>query len=313
VDRRLARREGGGTATAHALTAPREQTRARYPDARGDVDVRGVRIGYDVYGAGDPTLVLLPSWTIVHVRFWKAQIPYLARHYRVVTYDGAGNGLSERTLDRDAYSVEAATEAALAVMDATETERGVLVSLSQGGQWALWLAAHKPERVLGSLFIGPAVALGARDPERAAAFARFDEPYRSTEGWAKYNRYYWLDHYEDFLWFFFGRCFTEPHSTKQIEDCVAWGLETAPEVLLADADAPQPERAAFRSWCALVRCPTLVLHGDRDDIVPIRHGAALAKLLGGTLVTLEGSGHIPLVRDPVRVNLLIREFVESLR
>lgn len=290
-----------------------EQTRARYPDATGEVDVRGVRIGYEVYGAGEPTLVLLPTWTIVHSRFWKAQIPYLARHFRVVTYDGPGNGLSERTSDPGAYTVEAGAEAALAVMDATETEHGVLLSLSKGGQWALWLAAQRSERFLGSVFIGPAVALGPRRPERAAAFARFGEPYTSTEGWAKYNRYYWLDHYEDFLWFFFGRCFTEPHSTKQIEDCVNWGLETTPEILLADADAPHPDGEAFRSWCSRVRCPTLVIHGGADDVVPIAHGAALAELTRGTLVELEGSGHIPLARDPVRVNLLVRDFVESLR
>ena len=39
-----------------------------------------------------PTILLLPTWSIVHSRHWKAQIPYLARHFRVVTFDGRGNG-----------------------------------------------------------------------------------------------------------------------------------------------------------------------------------------------------------------------------
>ena len=43
------------------------------------------------------------------------------------------------------------------------------------------------------------------------------------EGWAKFNRHYWLEHYEDFAGFFFSQVFTEPHSTKQIEDSVGWG------------------------------------------------------------------------------------------
>lgn len=292
--------------------ATKEQTRARSPEEEGVVDVGGLRIGYEVFGSGEPTLLLLPTWTIVHSRFWKAQVPFLARRYRVVTYDGPGNGRSERTLDPTAYAVETEAEAALAVLDATGTERAVLLSLSQGGQWALWLAAHRSERVLGNVMIGAAVALGARSPERAAAFAAFDRPSETTEGWAKYNRYYWLDHYEDFAWFFFGRCFTEPHSTKEIEDCVGWALETTPEVLLADEDAPQPDEATFRSWCARVRCPTLVVHGTNDEIVPLRHAVALAEATGGTLQMLEGSGHIPLARDPVQVNLLVREFVESL-
>lgn len=298
--------------SASAAAPAREQTRAREPDEAGCATVAGARLGYEVFGAGDPTLLLLPTWTIIHSRFWKAQVPYLARRFRVVTFDGPGNGRSERPLDPTLYTVEAATEAALAVLDATGTERAVLVSLSQGGQCALSLAAHHPDRVLGNVLVGPAVALGERDPERAAAFAAFDRPYASTEGWGKYNRYYWLDHYEDFAWFFFGRCFTEPHSTKQTEDCVGWALETTAEILLADANSHRPDTETFRSWCASVRCPTLVVHGAADEIVPLRHAAALAEATGGGLVVMEGSGHIPLARDAVRVNLLVREFVESL-
>ena len=49
---------------------------------------------------------------------------------------------------------------------------------------------------------------------------------QTTRGWAKYNKYYWLEgDYSDFLRFFFSQMFTEPHSTKQIEDCVGWGHE----------------------------------------------------------------------------------------
>jgi pimeloyl-ACP methyl ester carboxylesterase len=295
------------------VARPREQTRARTPDEAGCVEIGGVEIGYEVFGTGYPTILLLPTWTIVHSRFWKAQVPYLARHHRVVTYDGPGNGRSERPLDAAAYTTEAVSAAALAVLDATGTEQAVLCSLSQGAQWALWLAAHRPERVLGSVFVAPALALGARDPEREAAFAAFGERYTSTEGWAKYNRSYWLDHYEDFAWFFFGRCFSEPHSTKQIEDCVGWALETTPEVLGVESEAPGPSTETCLRWCARVRCPTLVLHGDRDEVIPDRVGAALAEATRGTLVRLAGAGHIPLTRDPVRLNLLIREFVASLR
>jgi predicted glycosyltransferase len=62
-----------------------------------------------------------------------------------------------------------------------------------------------------------------------------------------------------------------------------------------------------------VRCPVLVVHGDEDGIIPYEHGVALAELLGVGLVTLEGGGHLPSLGDPVRCNLLIREFVEGLR
>ena len=70
--------------------------RAREPDADGFVDRGGVKLHWEVFGDGETTLLLLPTWTIIHARFWKAQVPYLARHFRVVTYDGPGNGRSDR-------------------------------------------------------------------------------------------------------------------------------------------------------------------------------------------------------------------------
>ena len=60
----------------------------------------------------------------------------------------------------------------------------------------------------------------------------FEEQHETDEGWAKLNRHYWLRDYRGFLEFFFGRMFTEPHSTKQIEDCIGWGLETDPETMV---------------------------------------------------------------------------------
>ena len=53
-------------------------------------------IAYEVYGSGEPTILLLPSAPIVHSRQWKGQVPYLSRRHRVVTYDGRGNGASDR-------------------------------------------------------------------------------------------------------------------------------------------------------------------------------------------------------------------------
>ena len=283
--------------------------RAREPDADGIVDRDGVKLHYEVFGAGSPTLLLLPAWNVVNARFWKAQVPYLARHFRVVTYDGPGNGRSSRPLDPAPYSYEAEGRSAVAVLDATGTDRAVLVSLSMGADWALWMAARHPERVLGSVFIGPSVALG--EPEEPEG-PPFDEPYVSTEGWAKYNRHYWLDHFEDFLEFFFAQCFPERHSTKQIEDGVGWGLESTPEVLIAMEGALRPDEATVRGWCVASRCPVLVVHGEQDWISPLRRGRALAEATGGALVVLEGAGHIPMARDPVKVNLLIRAFAESL-
>ena len=74
--------------------------------------------------------------------------------------------------------------------------------------------------------ICPAVPLAPGHPERHVH--PFDEPLDTDEGWAKYNApLLAAGRTADFLEFFFGQMFHEPHSTKQIEDCVGWGLEIA--------------------------------------------------------------------------------------
>src|SRR5262249_38841030 len=118
---------------------------------------------------------------------------------------------------------------------------------------------------------------------------------------------------EDFLWFFFSKIFTEPHSTKHIEDGVAWGLHTDPETLIFASTNRFLDEGDVRELCSRIRGPVLVIHGDRDAISPHSRGAALAAATGGELLTLEGSGHSPHMRDPVKVNLLLREFAAPLR
>ncbi len=296
--------------------------KAREPDAAGLVETSGVAVHYEVYESPDgrpgPTILLLPTWTIVHKRFWKAQVPYLARHFRVVTYDGPGNGLSDRPLDPAAYDHDAEVAHAVAVLDATRTAEAVVVGLSLGGCRALQLAAEHGDRVLGTVLISASVPILERDvdgrqpidpvalpPSRVPLIER--DP---IEHWAKYSDAYWTEQHEDFLWFFFGMCFPEAHSTKQIEDAVAWGLETEPDVLTAQHRSSRPSRSTAERWCAAVTGPVLVIHGDRDLIAPPAWGERIAELTGGELVTLEGSGHLPLARDPVKVNHLIRGFAE---
>jgi pimeloyl-ACP methyl ester carboxylesterase/predicted glycosyltransferase len=287
------------------MTGPaREQSRARYPDSSGYVKRDGVRLYYEVYGSGEPTVFLLPTWSIIHSRHWKMQIPYLARHCKVLTFDGRGNGRSDRPAA--GYEEREFAADALAVMEATATERAVLVSLSVGAQRGLILAAEHPDRVAGAVFICPAVPL-ASPPEDRDRYP-WQEVLPTDEGWPKDNFSSWVRDYPWFLEFFFSQMFTEPHSTKPIEDCIGWGLETTAETLIATEIGNSLDEAAARDLCARVRCPVLVIQGTADAITGPGRGTALAEATGGDLVLLEGSGHGPHVRDPVKVNLLLREF-----
>ncbi|UQN08490.1 alpha/beta fold hydrolase [Deinococcus sp. QL22] len=264
---------------------------------------------YEVFGSGPTTVFLLPTWSIIHSHFWKAQVHHLARHFRVLTYDGRGNGRSDRPEAPEAYRDEEFVADALAVMDATGTERAILIGLSMGALRALYLAADFPERVQAVVFIGSAVNLAPGHPERL--LYPFDQKLDTVEGWAKFNAHYWRQDFRGFLEFFFSQACSEPYSTKVIEDCVGWGLETDAETLLATRGGGGGSPEELLELCARVQCPTLILHGDHDAIRPHANGVALARATGGQLVTLAGSGHLPQSRDPVKVNLLVREFVEK--
>jgi predicted glycosyltransferase len=141
--------------------------------------------------------------------------------------------------------------------------------------------------------------------------AGFNQPHDSYEGWGKYNRHYWLSDYEDFLEFFFSKLYNEPHSTKHREDAVAWGMDTDPETLVDTHLGPGLSADDMRALADRVNCPVLVIHGTADAIRTHQAGVALADLLGGTMASLEGSGHAPHARDPVKVNLLLRDFIDS--
>jgi pimeloyl-ACP methyl ester carboxylesterase len=288
----------------------REQTRARDPAESGYVERGGVRVSWEAYGAGEPAFLLLPTWSIIHSRQWKAQIPFLARERRVVTFDGRGSGRSDRPTEPSAYDEREFALDALAVLDATATDRAVLVGYSLGAPRGLILAAEHPERVAGAVFIGPSYSGGGEPlPERVLPW---EDELDGDEGWAKYNRHYWVRDYRGFLDFFFGKVFGEPHSTKQIEDCVGWGLETTAETLIAAEGGAKPEPDEARELARCVRCPVLVVHGAGDAIASHTRGRALAEHTSAELVLVEGSGHAPHARDPVFFNLLLRDFARRL-
>ena len=299
-----------------------EQSRARYPDDEGFIERDGVRVHWESYGDGEQTVLFLPTWTLVHSRVWKAQIPYFARHFRVVCFDPRGNGRSDRPTEGSAYREREFAQDALDVMDACDVDRAICVTLSTGAQRGMLLAAEHPERVAGIVFISPLAPLSPVASIRLRLMshlrrfpALLGRRPAFTPGWVKYHPAYWREGgYADFVDWFARKMLPEPHSTKQIEDAIAWSHETDGHTLALTLEGMQAVPATRRDQAALarrVRCPVLVIHGTKDQVTPYADGKALAKITGGRLETLPGVGHLPHVRKPVPVNLAIRDFIES--
>jgi pimeloyl-ACP methyl ester carboxylesterase len=285
--------------------------RAKPADLMGFVNRDGVKIGFEVTGDGPVTVLLAPTWPALDSRLWKGQVPYLSRHFRVVTLDPRGNGRSDRPADAAGYTDEVFAGDLIAVLDAVGGDRAVFVGFCDGAWWSAVAAARHPERFLGILAIAPwAPYLTPPRPERAGYDfnVRPDNP----QGWAKYNRHYWRENWRDFLEFFFGTHAVEPHSTKQVEDCVDWGLQTEAEVLIRKHDAPLCVADAEQTADLLrsVRCPTLTIYGSDDRCQLTRRFELYAELTGGEQIVAEGNGHLIIGREPVAMNHWIRDFAE---
>ena len=296
-----------------------EQSRARYPDQTGYIERDGVRVFYEVYGTGGPTILFCPTWNIVHSRVWRMQIPYFARHHRVVVFDPRGNGRSDRPRTAQAYAEAEFARDALDVLDATKTDRAFVVGPSRGSQRALLLAAEHPERVIGLVFVCPFFPVSRT--LNAMRWRLLSVPWLRrrfveapvTLGWSLSKGIRIRRDYRDFLEWFAARAASEAHSTKNHEDIVGWGLETDAETLIlslvADAAAPVTRRDQL-ALAGRVRCPVLVINGSEDGLTCLPDARALATATGGSLVTIDGGDHAVQGRRPVEVNHAIREFVD---
>jgi len=284
--------------------------RAKLPAEEGIVERDGVNIHYEIYGNGAETIVFVPPWSIVHSRVYKAQLPYFSERFRCITYDGRGNGKSDRPNDVAAYTLDNYVADALAVMDATRTGAAVIAGLSFGGMIACILAAHHAERVKAAVLVGTAAIIGPGYSYMSTA--HFHVKQSNFEDWNKYNQDYWLSNYPDFAAHFIGNIFCEPHSTRQIEEGVAWACDTTGPVLARTVNArtTPPAFDISEAMYRKIKCPVLMIHGDDDRIQPYGRAQLVAKLTGAELTTVEGGGHNPLGRIPAKCNILISEFLD---
>jgi pimeloyl-ACP methyl ester carboxylesterase/predicted glycosyltransferase len=288
--------------------------RALAPRQTGAVDRAGVAIHWEVYGDGRPTVVLIPPAPITHSRIWKAQIPHLARRHRVVTFDGRGNGASGRPSATADHTRAENVADIVAVLDATGTERAVVAAHCHANWWAVDLIRAHPSRVAALVAIAPGVPhLGTPQPHWVATAPRWDEVAEHATGWDLFNRHTITTEHRRWIEFFFGEQLVEPHSTKQFEDAVGWATESTGEILAAAEEAQElgaPTREELESACRSLGVPVLVVHGDGDVCQHVSRGSRFAELTGGELVVLAGAGHLALVREPVRVNRAISDFLD---
>jgi pimeloyl-ACP methyl ester carboxylesterase len=279
----------------------------------------GVRISYRTEGSGGPTVLLLPGFQLIDSRMWDGQMSELARVARVVSYDLRGSGRSSKPLDQAAYTIAELLADSLAVLDAAGADQpAVLVGNSLGGALAYVLAALHPDRVAGIALLAPTVNItGDADAPLVAAGLRFDEDRGGPDhGWARYNRHAWRRDFGGFVEWFVHTASPEPHAAAIRRRATSWGMESNADLLAATVAtrvgvAPDEQARTFRTLAGAVRCPALVVHGERDEIVPPAWGRAVAQALDATFVAHPDAGHCPHLSYPAMVNGILLDFLAS--
>ena len=280
----------------------------------------GVAVGFATSGRADPAapdVLLLPGWQLVDSRVWDAHAAALAPHARVTTFDARGSGRSGRPRTPRAYAPTEIVADAVAVLDAVRADRAVVVGNSFGGVLGLLLAALHPDRVAALVLVGPTVdLLGEGIAPISEAMRRFDDDLGPGEqGWARYNRHAWRRDFPGFLRWFVETASPEPHAAGGREQVIAWGCAQDPEVLAHTVagragGSPAEQAARFRALAGRVRCPAVVVHGERDAIVPPAWGAALAERLGAAHLPLPGIGHCPQLTVPAALADVVVDTLE---
>jgi pimeloyl-ACP methyl ester carboxylesterase/class 3 adenylate cyclase len=245
----------------------------------------GVRIAYATSGSGPP-VVFVVGWG-THLKEGIGSPLYdragfirrLSARNTLVRYDGRGFGLSDR--DVEDFSLEARVRDLEAVADALSLPRFAILGMSAGGPTAIAYAYEHPERVskllLGSSTVGPAAS-----PEAT--------PFSEEEflGMMDLSRTSWSSPRVRMMW-------VETLAPQADEV----GRRVLSEFMRVCCDGAT--LAGFFMEYALLdtsemarqlRVPTLVIHGDEDQTVPMEHGRVLASLIPGSrLEILEGAAH----------------------
>lgn len=127
-----------------AVASGAAEAQVEWPQVVNSKD--GTPIAFEVYGAGEPTLVFVHGWSC-DGRYWRAQVPYFAKRHRVVVMDLAGHGHSG--IARKRYTMQSFGEDVFAVCAAVGAEKTILIGHSMGGAVIAEAAALMPGRVMG--------------------------------------------------------------------------------------------------------------------------------------------------------------------
>jgi len=258
----------------------------------------GVRLGYAISGAGPP-LVMSATW-LTHLEHqwhslaWRPWLEAFSRDHTLLRYDSRGCGLSDR--DTGDLSFESWIRDFECIVEAASFQRFSLLATCQGGPIAIEYAAKYPERVSHLILYGTYARGRLRWTDQPKEVEKARVLLDLTQlGWAKENHAFlqvWASHFQP------GGTLDHLRSWCD-QQRAATSAETAVRLLRIgwNVDVRQAARR--------IKCPVLIVHPERDAVVPIEEGRLLASLIPDCrFVQLDSENHMPLAEEPAWPRLL---------
>jgi pimeloyl-ACP methyl ester carboxylesterase len=259
------------------------------------------RLHFVRWGSSGPRVLLIHAVGFDH-RTWEPVLPYLADEFELVAPDLPGHGASEKPANAD-YGLRSLGARMIGFLDELGWEDAIVVGNSIGGGTALSLAIQAPERVRALALIN---SVGLRSGLPLLGRLAFLPLVPLV---ASYSPLIAIR-----LGLEFARC--------------ARGTLSADRCALSSQYLRSPEgRASFFATLrqlygqdlahmaesyGQIRCPTLILHGEQDPLIRVRHARALAgEIPNSKLVLLPRCGHFSQEECPVPVANNLRAFLEQ--
>ena len=245
----------------------------------------GLEIAYETFGReSNPAILLVMGFAQSMVEWDVEFCTRLASHgFRVIRFDNRDAGRSSRA-DKGTYKLGDMAEDAAGLLDALRIKRAHLVGVSMGGMIAQILAASHPERALSLTSImsttGDAL-LPPPTPQAMQALMRR----------APSDREGFIAHCRDIWRILRGREFPQDEARDRARAELLFDYGVDPEGASRQLIAVSISGSRKRLLKS-VACPTLVIHGEADPLLPVAHGIATAEAIpGAKLKVIPQMGH----------------------
>jgi len=253
----------------------------------------GVKLAYALSGEGPP-LVMSATW-LTHLEYqwrslaWRPWLEAFSREHTVVRYDSRGCGLSDREVGD--VSFETWVRDFECVVEAAGFERFSLLGTCQGGPIAMEYAARHSERVSHLVLYGTYARGRAKRTNLPQQVEKARVLLELTElGWGQENHAFlqvWASQFQP------GGTLEHLRSWSD-QQRAATSAEMAARLLRVGWNVDVTETARR------IKCPVLVVHPERDAVVPIEEARMLAGLIPNCrFVQLDSENHMLLADEPM--------------